>query len=169
MHFRFATTAMLASALVLAATEYIRVLSVASAREIDRAPASRRAILPAPEAAFRSLQGTPPRASPCWLIEYSSPACAACLRQEPLFAAAVGEARRAGCRSVRLSPSAGEAISSEPEVAEAAFVSLNWAERHLRLTLTPTTLAIGRGGRLIWYKVGALTEENLIEINHLHF
>lgn len=105
----------------------------------------------------------PPARFRCALLQYTSVWCPSCDANWQRAAALSLRLTRMGCLSIRLAPSGAELPlrQAQPREVDLEAISPAWLENLPRLELEPTTIALGPGGRILWYSVGELSRTDV--------
>lgn len=95
----------------------------------------------------------------CWVGRFESRECGFCRADDGVWGRLALDLERLRCPTVILLPTATEGFPKFQVVPsgapQEAYVTLDLAQR-IRLTTLPTTFIVGRGGKVIWRRVGEL-------------
>lgn len=101
----------------------------------------------------------PPGTPRCALLQFTSTLCPDCNLNWIIASRLSRQIQSLGCQAIRLAPSPEQLPlrQAQPHEAEIGWITPDWLEQLPRLELEPTAIALGPGGKIVWYTVGELT------------
>ena len=103
-----------------------------------------------------------PESAPCVLIRLSSDGCPYCRLDRGLYTHLVQRAQQAGCKTIILAPKVGQIKSNGKGDGpmQLQYVDMKFGEA-LYPFMTPQTMLLDRGGRIMWDREGAMDKRAL--------
>ncbi len=99
----------------------------------------------------------------CALIQFTSNLCPDCDLNWIVASGLSRSLQSLGCSAVRLAPSPEQLPTRQMQLqeAEVGWIKPDWLEQLPRLEMEPTAIALGPGGKIVWYKVGELSPRDV--------
>jgi len=100
--------------------------------------------------------------APCYLVRLSSDNCRFCRLDKAEYARLVEQAEKTRCRVIILAPQLGQTneYGAGSDAMQFQFIDMSFG-RELNPFITPQTLLLDRGGRIVWDREGSIDADSL--------
>lgn len=97
--------------------------------------------------------------SGCVALRIVESGCPYCTDDKTVWSALISNLLPLGCRPLAVAPSRAQVMPAEQfgpgAENQLVWVPMDWVHQ-FQTKVTPTTYILGRGGRILWYRIGAL-------------
>ena len=118
---------------------------------------------PLPSGYLLDHRYTASRGAPCYLIRVSSSGCPYCRLDQAQYGRLVRQAQKVGCETIIMAPMARNAeLYNDSRVVRLQYIDMKFG-RALNPFMTPQTILLDSGGRVVWSGEGAMDNHSLAD------